>query len=69
MEIYGKYCNGIDGDLGRVWALRAFYAAVNGMEGRMTYKMVSDEQMRKVLDDEDYALWLKKKAEHEALSA
>lgn len=66
MNIYDKYCKGIDGDLGRTWALRAFSAAVNGAEGRMTYKMVTDEQMRKVLDDEDYALWLEKKTKHEA---
>ncbi|MBE6465021.1 MAG: hypothetical protein E7003_06850 [Eggerthellaceae bacterium] len=66
MDIYEKYRYGLDGDLTRIWALRAFSAAVDGTEGRMTYKMVTDEQMRTVLDDEDYALWIEKKAKHEA---
>ena len=63
MNVYEKYSNGPGNDLAKTWALRAFSAVVNGWQGRMTFKMVTDEQMRNVLDDDDYALWIKKKNE------
>lgn len=34
----------------------------------VNFKMRSDEFMREYLDDEDYAFWLKKKAESEEAS-
>ena len=35
----------------------------------MTFKMVTDEQMREILDDDDYAIWIAKKREHAAANA
>lgn len=32
----------------------------------MTFKMVTDDQMRRILDDDDYAIWIAKKREHAA---
>ena len=63
MDVYEKYCHGICDDLSLNVVLRAFSSVVDGRIGRMTFKMVTDDQMRSVLDDEDYAFWLKRKAE------
>ena len=69
MNVYRKYSSGPGNDLTRTWALRAFSAVVNGWDGRMTFKMVTDEQMREILDDDDYAIWIAKKREHAAANA
>lgn len=66
MNVFEKYSNGPGNDLTRMWALRAFSAVVNNREGRMTFKMVTDDQMRRILDDDDYAIWIAKKREHAA---
>ncbi len=67
MRPFVKYTNGLSDDPLRRQALRAFFAAVDGRIGRMTFKMVTDQQMRSVLDDEDFELWLKLKSEHKAV--
>ena len=68
MSAFQRYSSAINDDLLRSIALRAFSAVINDREGRMTYRVLTDEQMCDVLDDGDHAFWLKKKAEHFASS-
>lgn len=70
ISVYKKYMTGgINDDLGRDLVLRAFSAVINGRIGRMTFKMTTDEQMRAVLDDQDYEIWIKAKEKYLAESA
>jgi len=69
MRPFVKYTNGLSDDPLRRQALRSFSAAIDGRVGRMTFKMATDQQMRSILDDEDFELWIKLKNEHEAVSA
>ena len=64
MNVFTKYANGLDNDPSRISALRAFSAVINGRIGRMTYKMVTDQQMRDLLDDDDYAFWVESKSKN-----
>ena len=64
MNVYEKYRAYFIEDPVRACALRAFSAVAEGRIGRMTFLMATDEQMREILDDEDYAFWIKQKARH-----
>ena len=46
--------------------MRAFCAVVNDDVTKMTFRMATDEQARSILDDEDFDLWVQKKAEYVA---
>ena len=65
---FSKYRNGISDDPIRNACLRSLNAVRNGSIGRMTFRMATDEQMRGVLDDEDFDFWITKKREHLAKS-
>ena len=61
---FSKYRIGISDDPIRNACLRSLNAVRNDSIGRMTFKMATDEQMRNILDDEDYDFWITKKKEH-----
>lgn len=54
---------GCGDDFGRQSVLAAFYAVVNKVENyEAAFKMFEDEQVRAVLDDDDFELWQREKS-------
>lgn len=66
-SLKAKYHDGVqlDGNIFEKRVLNVFAQAITGeMISAEIFQMYSDEMMADVLDDEDMAVWLEKKAEY-----